>query len=370
MGTINRSETRRGRVRRGPRFTDETTDETVQRIREAAARLVDEQGFGALNFRTLAEELQLTRTAPLYYFGTTVGLIAAVAGHAFEDLATRLRDLHDPEEPSDDLLRDFAMTYAEFALRRPHLYRAMHAPELWQAQSEQAGQPSRANEIGLDKARTWMQHADGARQAAFKEFELAVETTQAAGRVRADPQEQTGASAHLLTAIVDGFLFHHFAEHVGTRHAIDSLLARLDVLMDRALSGLEVSRSGRRHVPEPRGQGVTTGTSVNEPRVGELRYHDAFGPVIVVRRMRDGRLGVRNVDNEKEHAVDPATLLEVRQTPQASAKAGRGKASSGWQEWKELYQAATTARRDAKRPAQVPSSSRESGSFGRDRSRY
>ena len=112
------------------------------------------------------------------------------------------------------------MAYADFALRHPHLYRAMHAPELWHAQSDLDAQPSRANEKGIDKARTWMQLADGSRQAAFKEFELAIETTQTAGRVRADPQGQSRASAHLLTAIVDGFLFHHFAEGVGARNAI------------------------------------------------------------------------------------------------------------------------------------------------------
>src|SRR5262245_24935967 len=115
MGPMNRSEARRSLVRRGPRFTDETTDETVQRIREAAARLVNEQGFGTLNFRTLAEGLHLTRTAPLYYFGTTVGLIAAVAGYGFDDLATRLRRIRDSGEASEQLLRDFAIAYAEFA---------------------------------------------------------------------------------------------------------------------------------------------------------------------------------------------------------------------------------------------------------------
>jgi AcrR family transcriptional regulator len=327
MGPVNRSGTRRGLARRGPRFTDETTDETVQRIREAAARLVNEQGFGALNFRTLAEALRLTRTAPLYYFGTTVGLIAAVAGHGFDDLAERLRRLRDSSQPSEQLLRDFALAYAEFALRRPHLYRAMHAPELWQVESDQTEQLSRASETGLEKARTWIQHANGARQAAFKEFELAVETTQAAGRVRADPQEQTGASAHLLAAIVDGFLFHHFAGHLGAGKAIGRLLTQLDVLVDRALSGLEVTRSDRRPASEFHWRRAAMGTSVKHPRVGELRYHDALGPVVVVRPRLDGRFGVRKVDDEQEHAVQPATLLAQSPT-QTSAKAGRRKVSA------------------------------------------
>jgi hypothetical protein len=195
-------------------------------------------------------------------------------------------------------------------------------------ESDQTGQLSRASETGLDKARTWIQHANGARQAAFKEFELAVETTQSAGRVRADPQEQTGASAHVLTAIVDGFLFHHFAGHLGAGNAIGRLLTQLDVLVDRALSGFEVSQSDPRPDWESQWERVAVGTSVNKPRVGELRYHDGLGPVIVVRPRLDGRLGVRKVDDEREHAVQPATLLEVRQDPQASAKAGRRRVSA------------------------------------------
>jgi hypothetical protein len=69
------------------------------------------------------------------------------------------------------------------------------------------------------------------------------------------------------------------------------------------------------------------GTSVKHPRVGELRYHDALGPVVVVRPRLDGRFGVRKVDDEQEHAVQPATLLAQSPT-QTSAKAGRRKVSA------------------------------------------
>ena len=238
-----------------------------------------------------AEALRLTRTAPLYYFGTTVGLIAAVAGHGFDDLATRLRRLRDSGEPSEQLLRDFAVAYAEFALRRPHLYRAMHAPELWHAESGLDAPSSRANEDGMAKARRWIQGAVGARLAAFKEVELAVETAQAAGRVRTDPREQTGASARLLTAIVDGFLFHCFAEQVGAGKPRARLLAELDVLVARAFSGLRMSRRDPRPDLEPQDERVTTGTYVNRPSVG-------------------------------------ATLLEERPTPPASTNTGRRRVSA------------------------------------------
>lgn len=66
---------------------------------------------------------------------------------------------------------------------------------------------------------------------------LAVEQAEAAGRVEKEPKQEKGASAHLLTAIVDGFLFHHFEEQVGSG-TTNELLGDLELLLDRALTGL------------------------------------------------------------------------------------------------------------------------------------
>ena len=217
----------------------------------------------------------------------------------------------------------------------------------------------------------WSQEANGSRHAAFKEFELAVETAQAAGCLRADPHEQKGASAHLLTAIVDGFLFHHFAEHIGAGDAIGRLLAALNVLVDRALSGLEGPQSDPRPDRRPQGESVTTGTQVNRPGVGELRYHDSLGPVIVMRRRLDGRFVVRRAQDEKETVVHGRTLREQRPNSPSSAKARSRTAPVGRQAWKEIdAKAASDAPREAKWDAQAPRPSRGGGSFERNRSRH
>jgi AcrR family transcriptional regulator len=225
-------------VRRGPRFTDETTDDTVQRIRNAAVRLVNERGLGVLSFRTLAEDLRVTRTAPMYYFGTTVGLIAAIAEHGFAELSSRLRRVRESGELSEQPLKDLATAYAEYALENPHLYRAMHAAELWHALTDLEASRSRASKNATKKADPWIQMAGGSRRAAFMQFELAVEHAKAAGRVEKEPKRQKGASAHLLTTIVDGFLFHHFEEDVGAGKTTNELLTDLKTLLDRALTGL------------------------------------------------------------------------------------------------------------------------------------
>jgi AcrR family transcriptional regulator len=227
-------------VRRGPRFTDETTDETVQRMREAAVRLVNEKGFGALSFRTLAAELDVTRTAPLYYFGTTVGLIAAIAAYGLDELTSELRRVR---ESGRDSLSGLALSYGKFALMNPHLYRAIHSPELWQATEDGDTVDGRANPGAMEKAESWIRKAADARRAAFREFELAVEEAIAAGSVKEEPRGQKGASAHLLTTIVDGFLFHHFEERVGSGSSRRTLLTDLEFLLDRALNGLHLTSS-------------------------------------------------------------------------------------------------------------------------------
>ena len=234
-GKISSRNAESGGVRRGPRFTEETTDETVQRMREAAVRLVNDRGFGALSFRALAEKLDVTRTAPLYYFGTTVGLVAAVAEHGLNELTSRLRGVR---ESGGDSLKDLALAYGGFALQNPHLYRAMHTPELWSAVPEAEGRRGRAYQNATAKAAIWIQKAAESRQAAFREFVLAVESAEAAGLIKEEPRGQKGSSAHLLTTIVDGFLFHHFEEQVGASMSRKRLLTDLEFLLDRALTGL------------------------------------------------------------------------------------------------------------------------------------
>jgi hypothetical protein len=173
-----------------------------------------------------------------YYLGTTVGLIAAIAEHGFDELSSLLRRIRESRGSSHHPLKDLARAYAEYALRNPHLYRAMHAAELWHALTDLEASRRRASKNATKKANTWIQMANDSRQAAFMQFELAVEHAKAAGRVEKEPKQQKGASAHLLTAIVDGFLFHHFEEHVGAGKTTSELLTDLETLLDRALTGL------------------------------------------------------------------------------------------------------------------------------------
>lgn len=259
-------------------------------------------------------------------FGTTVGLIAAVAGHGFDDLSARLRSPRDSGELSEQLLKDFAVAYAEFALRHPDMYRAMHAAELWHAQSGLDGRSPRANDNGVDKARTWIEGALGSRRAAFKEFERRPDCSGEDG-VRADPQN---TRAHPRICSRPSSMGSSFITSLGIWGAGNAIGACWPswTCWWTGRSGLEAARRDPRPDWERQGKRLTIGTSANEPRVGEPRYHDALGPAIVVRPRLDGQMGVPKLDDGKNMPVERATLLEVRQDPEASAKTGRRKASA------------------------------------------
>jgi len=225
-----------------PRLTGERTDKKAGRIRDVAVELVRARGLEALTFEKLAKHrsLNLSRNAPMHYFGSTIGLVAAIAAAGLDDLTTRLHGERENADASDATLKRLALTYAEYALRSPRLYRAMHASDLWQAVTAQ--KPKHTTSVASRKADQWIQLAAGAREAALTEFELAVKDAQQAGRVRTAAKSYV--VAHLATAIVDGFLFHTFAEHVGSEKTIKELLNDLETLFDLAFTGLATSIDG------------------------------------------------------------------------------------------------------------------------------
>jgi hypothetical protein len=87
--------------RRGPRFGLETWEATAGASQDAAVRLVKERGLEGLNWRSLGArpELDVTGTAPLYYFGSKVGLLGAVAEQGLNELMDRLRNVRTTTRP-------------------------------------------------------------------------------------------------------------------------------------------------------------------------------------------------------------------------------------------------------------------------------
>jgi len=157
----------------------------------------------ALNFRSLGArpELDITGTAPLYYFGSKVGLLGAVAEQGFGEVAARLRDVRSKATPGMDAIVSVSIAYAQFGLENPRLYQAIHTAELWH---------SAVADTGASK-RDWVKAARDARDRAFVEFRRAVSEAQNAGALNRTP---TDVAAQAMTALVDGYLFQALEENV------------------------------------------------------------------------------------------------------------------------------------------------------------
>src|SRR5262245_20108877 len=181
--------------RRGPRWGGEAWLTTVGRFQDAAVRLVREEGLDALSWRALGAlpELDVTGTAPLYYFGSKVGLLGAIAEQGFDEVAARLRAVRTAATPGADALVRLAVECVRFGLENPHLYRAIHAAQRWDAPTID----------GSTGRRNWTQAARRARDDVFVEFVTAVGDAQAAGEIKSIAPN---IAARVLTAVVDGYL--------------------------------------------------------------------------------------------------------------------------------------------------------------------
>lgn len=90
----------------------------------AAARLLSEQGWGALTLRRLAETVNVSTKAVYTLFGGKEGLVEALYLHAFGGI-----DAHDPAiaaiEPPQARLREMLRGYRRYALEKPEFYAVM-----------------------------------------------------------------------------------------------------------------------------------------------------------------------------------------------------------------------------------------------------
>lgn len=186
-----------------------------------------EEGLDALNFRSLGArpELDITGTAPLYYFGSKVGLLGAVAEQGFGEVAARLRDVRSKATPGMDAIVSVSIAYAQFGLENPRLYQAIHTAELWH---------SAVADTGASK-RDWVKAARDARDRAFVEFRRAVSEAQNAGALNRTP---TDVAAQAMTALVDGYLFQALEENVDADHTLEKRLEYVARLVAVILNGL------------------------------------------------------------------------------------------------------------------------------------
>lgn len=99
---------------------------TRDQLIEAAARILAEDGIGALSTRRLANELGVSTMVVYTRFGSMPELMDAVVAEGFDRQAASLDAVAETDDASADLV-ELGIAYRANALANPHLYTIMYA---------------------------------------------------------------------------------------------------------------------------------------------------------------------------------------------------------------------------------------------------
>src|SRR3954466_9668668 len=92
-----------------------STSTTRETLLDAALRLLEERGPGALRIRDLAAAAEQSTMGVYTHFGSKEGLLEQLYLHGFERLEERLNGVPSDDQGRQELL-DFALAYRQFGL--------------------------------------------------------------------------------------------------------------------------------------------------------------------------------------------------------------------------------------------------------------
>lgn len=175
-----------------------TTEETVERLVEAATRLLAEKGPTEIKARSVAEAGQVSTMAVYYHLGGLPELLQAVIDKGFRDLGAAFAGAPPSDDPVTAL---FAMALAtrRFAQDNPHLYDLMF------------GLSTRGSYRPLQTARSGARGRSEQFQAAYAHLVQACGQLVRSGRVRND-EDPEGIAPQLWSA-VHGFVTLELGDH-------------------------------------------------------------------------------------------------------------------------------------------------------------
>src|SRR5919109_3576548 len=101
-----------------------STSTTRETLLDAALRLLEERGPGALRVRDLAAAAEQSTMGVYTHFGSKQGLLEQLYLHGFERLEQRLNSVPPDRQGRQELLQ-FALAYRRFALDNEALYGLM-----------------------------------------------------------------------------------------------------------------------------------------------------------------------------------------------------------------------------------------------------
>jgi AcrR family transcriptional regulator len=106
------------------------TNDTRQRVLEAAELLIRTEGLEALSFREVARRAGVSHQAPYHYFPDKQAILAALAQEGFALLTERLRAARSSAPTASARMEAIGQAYVSVALERPAHFKIMFRPEL------------------------------------------------------------------------------------------------------------------------------------------------------------------------------------------------------------------------------------------------
>jgi AcrR family transcriptional regulator len=96
---------------------------TADALLEAAEKIVEREGLGALTVRRVAEAVGTTTRALYTAYGSKDALLIALGGRAYDLLGSRIERHPTTDDPAADLIEAGVAVFRRFAIEHPALFR-------------------------------------------------------------------------------------------------------------------------------------------------------------------------------------------------------------------------------------------------------
>jgi len=106
-------------------FMLEAEKSTSRRIREAAKKIISEEGMEALSMRKLGKAVGLSQSAMYRHYRDKEALIMAVVGEGYSGIVATLESIAASSASTEDFFRKSLKGYVEWALSDPAMFRAL-----------------------------------------------------------------------------------------------------------------------------------------------------------------------------------------------------------------------------------------------------
>lgn len=91
----------------------------------SARKILTDQGADALSLRVIASDVGVSHMAPYSHFKNKKELVQAIAASGFNELTEKMLSDSQALNKPQDLILAYGVTYIEFAIEHPQLYRLM-----------------------------------------------------------------------------------------------------------------------------------------------------------------------------------------------------------------------------------------------------